>query len=71
MAKNGRMLSHEIDNVIAKQKQRLDLKKAQKLRREEKLKKEIAKTEAQLNKLKASDWFYKGFHYCLIRAVII
>ena len=55
MAKNGRMLSHEIDNVIAKQKQRLDLKKAQKLRREEKLKKEIAKTEAQLNKLKASD----------------
>ena len=55
MAKNGRMLSSEVDDIIAKQKQRMDLKRAQKARREEKLAKEIAKTEAQLNKLKASD----------------
>ena len=55
MAKNGRMLSHEIDNVIAKQKERLDLKRAQKARREEKLAKEIERTAKQLEKLKASD----------------
>ena len=51
--KSGRMFSNEVNDIIAKQHERLALKKAQKLRREEKLAKEIERTEKQIEKLKA------------------
>ena len=50
-----RLFSHEVDHIIAKQKERLDLKKAQQLRRQEKLQKEIEKTEKALEKAKATN----------------
>ena len=53
-ARNGRMLSSEVEDIVRKNNERLYQKKVQRLRREEKLQKEIAKTEAQLEKLKAS-----------------
>ena len=51
--KSSRLMSNEVDAIIAAQKVRLDLKRAQKLRREEKLAKEIKKVEEALEKEKA------------------
>ena len=51
--KSSRLMSNEVDAIIAAQKVRLDLKRAQKLRREVKLQKEIAKVQEQLEKEKA------------------
>ena len=51
--KSSRLMSNEVDAIIAAQKVRLDLKRAQKARREAKLKAEITKVEQQLAKEKA------------------
>jgi hypothetical protein len=52
MGKNGRMLSHEVDNIIAKRNQRLFDAKAKKLRDAERAAKQVEKLEAKLAKLK-------------------
>ena len=48
-----RMFAHEVEAICAKRNERLFQEKAKRLAREERLQKEIAKTEAQLEKLKA------------------
>ena len=48
-----RMFSHEVADIVAKRNERLFAEKAKRLARQERLQKEIEKTEAQLEKLKA------------------
>ena len=52
--KRTRLFAHEVEAIVAKRNERLFAQKAKRLAREEKIAKEIAKTEAQLEKLKAS-----------------
>jgi len=52
MGKNGRMLSHEVDSIIAKRNQRLFDAKAKKLKEAERAAKQVEKLEQQLAKLK-------------------
>jgi len=52
MGKNGRMLSHEVDDIIAKRNQRLFDAKAKKLKEAERAAKQVEKLERQLAKLK-------------------
>ena len=49
-----RMFAHEVADIVAKRNERLFQEKAKKLARQEKIEKEIAKTEEALAKLKAS-----------------
>ena len=50
-----RLFSHEVADIVAKRNERLFKQKTDRLKRQERLEREIAKTEAQLEKLKASD----------------
>jgi len=52
MGKNGRMLSHEVDSIIAKRNQRLFDAKAKKLKEADRAAKQVEKLEAKLAKLK-------------------
>ena len=52
--KRTRLFAHEVDAIVAKRNERLFAQKAKRLAREEKLAREIAKTEAQLEKLKSN-----------------
>ena len=52
--KRTRLFSHEVQAIVDKRNERLFKQKADRLKREEKLQKEIAKTEEALEKLKAN-----------------